>query len=485
MDAAPTTTETGGSPRVPIALRRRPLLLGSVVALAALGVWIDRGEEPRAWLAGVAAVAVALVAARRGSGVGRALGWGAAIVLASVGARGGDRDLDAYMAVSGAIGAMTCAVAAAVAIRRIPVTGGVIRPARGSPGSAPAAIIVLWSVALLAFLLPSGRLSWLTESPRAWALGVSLATVAVLAVEAEWTLRRRRLELGAVERTVAMRTLIAGSLAIGVAAGLLGGAYLDALGRLIVALVSVLSAAVALDPDGARVARAARRAVVLAVSGTAVVGIGTVLAPRGGDDVREATLVTAAAALVVGVVAFAIDARMGTSRGPWVDAFARAAAAAGLPEPDDAIRDALLALRAPGGLSSASAELWTLAPPRATKIDAAGYLHDREAELPEGLVAVALREPEGTLRADLLRALEVRRPDLRPLSTWLEDRGIALAAVVSCGPEVEGVLLLARTARGAPETLEEVRALKRASPIDSAAACQARATRAHLLTRAP
>ncbi|MDP8999592.1 MAG: hypothetical protein M3O46_05715, partial [Myxococcota bacterium] len=150
---------------------------------------------------------------------------------------------------------------------------------------------------------------------------------------------------------------------------------------------------------------------------------------------------------------------------------------------EDAIREVLIALRVPGGLSSASPELWTIAPPRMTTVDRAGYLHHRDAELPIPLVAMASGEPDGTLRADVLDALQVRRPDLRSLSQWMADRGAWLATVIVCDGEVEGVLVLPRVARDEPPTLEEVRALKEVAQR-LGTACRSLAARTRMLARA-
>ena len=75
-------------------------------------------------------------------------------------------------------------------------------------------------------------------------------------------------------------------------------------------------------------------------------------------------------------------------------------------------------------------------------------------------LAVADGEPERILRVEAARAVEVRRPELRPLVAWLDQRGVAAIAVVR--DELSPVALLAvpRGARTAPATLEEVRALR-------------------------
>jgi hypothetical protein len=199
------------------------------------------------------------------------------------------------------------------------------------------------------------------------------------------------------------------------------------------------------------------------------------------------TLATAAFALWVGAAAPLLERSLRPGGGAWLDAFERAESEAGRGEPDDAIRGVLLALRELnlGAASARSPELWTLLPSRVTSVDAAGYLHERDAQLPEGLLQVAAAEPEGTLRAPVLEALEVRRPDLRPLAVWMADRGVALASLIESGGEADGVLVIGRGTRplAEPPTLEEVRALKRVADR-LASPCRARGTSTRLLALA-
>jgi hypothetical protein len=169
----------------------------------------------------------------------------------------------------------------------------------------------------------------------------------------------------------------------------------------------------------------------------------------------------------------------------WLDAFARARDEATRADPDEAMRAVLAALQAPAGPSTSSPELWTFPPTRRMVVDAAGYMHEREAELPELLVQIAAGEPEQTLRAEVLDSLEVRRPELRPLAKWMNDRGALLATLVESDGETDGVLVLpvAGRANTEPPTLEEVRALKAAAD-KLAAACRARTTQRRMLARA-
>jgi len=116
-------------------------------------------------------------------------------------------------------------------------------------------------------------------------------------------------------------------------------------------------------------------------------------------------------------------------------------------------------------------------------VDAAGYVHRRVALPPESLAVLANAEPERTLRATVLRVLEVRRPELRTVSKWMTDEGALVATAIEYGGEVDGVLILPEVPRDIPFTLEEARALRRVTDR-LAAACRVRATLARTLARA-
>jgi len=460
-------------------LRRYLPPLAVVGYVATLAAGADDWAEPRAWLAGLAALVVAFVAARRERAVSRVLGVGAAIVIASLGATSARAGLDAC----GTVGAAACAMAAAVAVARIPGSSGMVRPVRTS--AAPWVVVVAlaaWA-ALVARLAPQ-RGEWLavTEHPRAWAVGASVVTALALLAQVEVTLRRRKLELGVAERALAMRGLLGTAFVAALVVALVGRARADELGRALVAGASVLLGAAAMAADPVRVARVTRRVVVLAIVGGGVALLGAA-STEGRGDAWGVTLVTAIVALAVGTVASMLEGPLRPARGAWLDAFARAAVEAQRGDPDEALRAALHALRAPGGANATSPELWTFEPTRVTTVDAAGYAREAEGELPEALALVAAAEPEATLRADVLESLEVRRPELRPLARWMNDRGALLASLVTCDGETEGVLVLPRVARDEPPTLEEVRALADTAGR-LAAACRARGTRDRMLARA-
>jgi hypothetical protein len=462
--------------------RQRMPHLASVAYIAALALWTDGGQGPRGWLVAAAAIGLAVLASGRSSRPARLVGWGLAVVVASLGATRASHALDGCRA----IGVLAAGASASWAVAQMGGEGGLVARPRPSPPSFTLGLLVaVWWAAIVARLGPNrAAVTWMIEHPRAWLWLAIATTTGALFGWTEWSLRTRRLELGVVERAEAMRALL-WALVIAVAlVALMGRAQADEVACLALAVAGTLLAAAALHPDAVAVGRAARRTVVLALVGGGIAVLGaSVAAGSYADDVWFATLLTGAAALAIGSAASALEAPVRPAGGAWLDAFARAADDAVRPDPQEAIQATLLALRAPEGAGAPSPELWTFAPIRVTTIDAAGYLHERGAELPDALLLVASGEPEATLRAEVLDALEVRRPDIRPLVQWMADRAVVIATVIACDGETEGILGLPRGRRSEPITLEEVRAFKRVADR-LAAACRARGTQARMLDRA-
>jgi hypothetical protein len=466
--------------------RSQALALATALYAVALALWVDGGREPGGWVLGATAIAVALYACRRRTRVARAAGWGLAMVVASVAARADSRGLDAC----GTVGVAAGVVCAAFAIARAPADGGLVRAPSFSPVPWVVALAVPWVAALAIAVLPAGALAslplaWMPEGLPGWALFAAAATALVLFVMAERLRRRRRLELGVVERAMAIRAILGTALAIELVAAVLAGSPAHVSARVTLAVAAVGIVASASAGDAVRVARATRRLVVLAIVGGGVALLGAVAVSGAGLGAWEGTLATAAAALLVGAGVRAIEAPLRPSRGVWLDASARAQDAAASADPDEAIRGVLAALASPGGPAAPRTELWTFPPSRCLTVDAAGYLHEREADLPETLVPAASAEPDSTLRTEVLDSLVVRRPDLRPLAKWMSDGDALLITLVESGGETEGALVVPRASRAnaEPLALEEVRALK-AVADRLAAACRARAAHARMLARA-
>ena len=457
--------------------RRRLPQIASVAYVGALALRADGGLTTGAWLAGVAAIVVAVVASRRPSRAAQWIGWGVAVVLASLCARAESRALDAC----GALGALVCAAAACAAVARMPGAAGLNRAAPWSPRPVVAALAAGWAMAIAAALAPAvGVLQALRERPHAWGFAAAALTVAALFGATEWSVRRRWLELGVVERAVAMRALLVIACVGAAIGGLVAQARIDATGRVAVAAAALVLGLAALTPDPVRVARVTRRLVALAI-----VGGGIALLGASAAEGRSwgATLVTAVAALAVGATGRFIEAPLRPMRGAWLDAFDRASARAPQGDPQDAVREILATLRGTGSPSAPSPELWTFGPNRVLTVDAAGYAREREGELPETIALLAAGEPEGTLRADVVHALEVRRADLRPPARWMADRDVLLVTVIASEGDIEGLLVMPRVARDELVTLEELRALRLVAD-QLAGACRTRHAHERLLARA-
>jgi hypothetical protein len=451
----------------------------AVAYVAAVAVEAERGQEAQAWLAATAAAVIAIVVARRLRGVGAVVGWGLAVVVASL----GTQKVGAFLDACGAAGVLLCVGGAIVALSRVPSDGGVIPTKHVSPISGIIALTAAWWVAILARVAPSGlAFPGLTEHPSVWSWLAILVSAASLVVSTEWALYARRLELGLVERASAARSVLITLLTASVLIASVSPLRTEAVARLTLAVASACVAAAAVHRDAVWVAQTARRALALGLAGGGVALAGATAVEGRAGDAWVVTAVTAVAALAAGSAVRIVEAPLRPANGLWLDAFTKAADEAPRAEPDDALREVLSALRAPLGLGLPSPEIWTFSPTHQTTVDAAGYLHEREAELPEALVLIAAAEPEGTLRAEVLEALEVRRPDLRPLGLWMAGRRAMLATVIAFDGEMEGLLVLPRGDRIDRVTLEEVRAL-RCTADRLGAACRARATAARMRAR--
>jgi len=447
--------------------------------VAAAAVHVDGGHEPRAWLAGIGGFALVVLTSRRPSPQVRAVGWGLAVLVESLAAAGDSRALHA----SAAVGVLACAAAACIAIARMPRDGGLVAGERPSPKAMVACIAIAWSAAALSAVAPANaEVVRAAGGPAAMSWLAMAITVVGVGAFAEWTAYRSRLELGVAARVEAMR---AGVVALFVGAALVaafGQARADSVALLAVASAAAVVTASSLVRDAVRVSRAARRVAVLTIAGGAVALLGATSA-EGSGNVWTWTLATGLACAAIGSAALALERPLRPAGGVRLDALARACESSARSEPEDAIRDVLMALRAASGLEGPSPELWTFAPTRVATVDAAGYVHEEEAGLPETLLLFAAAEPEATLRTEVLEAHETRVPELRPLARWMIGRGAMTATVVACDGETEGLLVLPRGRREEPPTLEEIEAMKRVADR-LAGVCRTRSGQLRMLERA-
>jgi hypothetical protein len=228
------------------------------------------------------------------------------------------------------------------------------------------------------------------------------------------------------------------------------------------AAAASLAVRVAASSDALRLARIGRRVLTLIVFGGPVVALTSMVAS---GRSAGAALALGVLAVLVGALARHLEEPFLPVRGVLLDALADARDATREREARAAIAHALVCLRDAaaiglGPTAAPSPELWLLHPTRVMTVNAAGYLQERPAKLPHDVFDVALGEPHATLRTSVLRALEVRRPDLRPLLAWLEQREALFATVIAEGDEPDGLLVVPAGARTIDLTLEEAAAAK-------------------------
>jgi hypothetical protein len=258
-----------------------------------------------------------------------------------------------------------------------------------------------------------------------------------------------------------------------------------------VAVTTAIGAAVILGVsrtrDVAKLSRRGRRALALALYGGPVGALAAIAVEGGVPGSSGAALVLCIVALLIGAFARKLEEPFLPVRGVWLEALEEAREATRDREPRSAIAHALLTLRqaariGAGPTSVPSPELWILHPTRILTVDGAGYLYEGVAELPAKIFEVAAGEPHATVRTAVLEALEVRRPDLRPLLDWLRSRSALFATVIAETGEPDGLLVVPAGARHEPVTLEEAAAAKRLADA-FVAVCQATSARERHLAR--
>ena len=442
--------------------------MGYVATVAAL----RQGVGWRAFFQIVLALGLASAAATTAR---RALGfayWGAAVAVA---ASLGTPLASLGVTLAACLGGLVATLSARAALARVPGYGGMIVPRAHSLPVGLAALALPWIVAAVA---AASRGPWAGGT----VVGGALAAYAVLVGIVLKHRLERRLELGVVERLGALSQSGIALLLLGGATALVSGVPGAAVALVLPAAFGVLVAAIASGGDPVRVARVVRRIVALALFGGAIVLVAAFAAEERPWAAGLIVLFAVALALAAGSFIEAFETPLLPAQGALLEGAAKAEGALLRLGGDEALSEALRSLRAPAGPAAPSPELWTLEPVRVLTVDAAGYAHEREAELPAELVSVAKGEPHTTLRTSALVALEVRRPSLRPLARWLEDRGMLSATLVVREGEVEGVLVLPRGIRVEPLTLEEIRVLE-AVATRFGSACAARSALGRSLLR--
>lgn len=391
----------------------------------------------------------------------RATCWGTALWVAARTGAPGRAALDAIAN----LGAGTAAVATLVGLARVASAGGLLASHRATRSlDAATFTALLWGIAVA---LPAGRALFdeasLSLDPLAIDYATTTASLGTLMVliAASWRLRvLRRLEIGVGDRAAGALALAVTAFLVAVPAAAADVAPPD---RVLAAAVlggSLACTWAATTREPTRVSAALRgvlAVMILGVPTTLMVGVAARFAP---DHAGPIALGGSVLAIGVGLVARTVARPLGPEQSRWLDAIDAASRGALEPEPDAAIRAALMALRRASATPNDRPELWRLSPPEVLSVDVAGYLRVDRTAAPQSLSEIALDEPERTLREEVLQAVQVRKPEVRPLLAWFRTRDAFSATVVLDEDGPLGFLLLPRAGRTKPMTLEEARAVR-------------------------
>ena len=345
------------------------------------------------------------------------------------------------------------------------------------------AVVIAWgSAALLDALAWAGVASSVTDSAPVAASVGGVAALFLVGATALLVAGARRLELGAPPRALACAAAAGAGLVAALAIAIATGVQADAAAALGSAVTCPIVVSLARARDPLLLARRGRRVLTLAMFGGPVALLAALAAEGHMPGSGLVALGVALATLAIGAVAAKLEEPLLPEKGRLLDALADATRSAHDREARSAIAKALMRVREAAGHNAPSPELWILHPTRICTVDSAGYLQEKPGELPPALLEVARGEPGGTVRVDVLSALEVRRADLRPLLRWLEARGALFATLVAEDEDADGFVIVPAGTRTAALTIEEVHAAKLFADA-FVAVCQARSARERHLER--
>jgi len=404
--------------------------------------------------------AAAGIVAREGLLSVRAVATGAALLVA---ARSGGATRPALDAAAN-LGAALAATGALVALARIPGPPGILAPPRAAR-ALDAALFAgfVWGIATAVpgayVVVPAPSLRF---DPSIIEYATASAGAGTLLVLVAATLRLRtlrRLELGVGDRARAAFALSLAAFTLAVPAALLGIGRPDRVLPAACVAASAGAAWTAVVADATLVTRVLRGLVAVAIPGAPLFLVCGAVAEHAPQYASFAVGGGVAGAILIGLLGHVLARPLGPEQSRWLSAIEDATHEALKPEPRAALCAALAALARIDPSPGARPEIWQREPGEVLSVDVAGYLAVDRDVAPERLYEAALHEPERTLRTDVLRALEVRRADLREVLAWLDARDAFSATLVLDEDEPIGFVLLRQVDRRTPLTLEEARAL--------------------------
>lgn len=382
--------------------------------------------------------------------------WGAGLWVAARTGPAGRPGFD----LAANVGAGIAVVSAQVALARIPGRDGLARPPASARALDAAAFCALvWGCATA---LPAARTFWRGRAvlldPLATDYATSAASIAsaLLLLGAAVRLRiTRHLELGVQDRASGAVALSATAFAVALPAAIADLAPPDRalpLGAIAAALSCAWAAS---TREATHVASALRGALVVMVLGAPLALTAAALAQHMPALAGILALGGAVATLAVGIIARSVAKPLTPEQSRWLEALTSAGRAAREPDPEVAIVATLSALTGLDTSRRSRAELWRSEPAEVLSVDVAGYLRRERSAAPTLAYELARDEPERMLRRDVLAALEIRRPEVRPLLGWMDARAMLAVTLVMDEQLPLGLLSFPKGSRTSPVSLEE------------------------------
>lgn len=363
------------------------------------------------------------------------------------------------------LGAALAALGSLWALARIAPLGGIAEPHPAARRLDAAAFATLFWV--VAITLPAARAIFPERTEGLHPLAIEYATVvasiASLAVQLFASARLaalRRAEIGVAERAQASLWLGSISFAIAVLASSVNVLKPEQVLPLSVVVASLGSAISASSREPENVLRFLRLLLATTLLTTPIALFALYVSRIRPAFAALVSFGATGAGAIAALIADRVASRMGPGNDRLKVALAAATRAAMTPDPEEALRAALFELRSVLGPGGEAPALYRFFPSEHLSVDRAGFLHIEKAEMPTRLVAMADEEPERILRIEVLHAVSVRKPEVRPLIAWMEENHIAAVSVVPDADGPMGALVVPSSAQRRPSTLAEVRALR-------------------------
>lgn len=318
--------------------------------------------------------------------------------------------------------------------------------------------VIVWSTVATVHLLRANFPQQFPLDPIALELSMSFASFGSLLLLLAVVLRLkllRGLQLGVFDRTWSALSISVAGITVGAGSGFILLAPTHEVVGWVLAFTALCVTLAMAHPDPGWVARTVRGTLVSLVLSTPACLILLWATSQGHLLPTHLALISTMLGLLLGVFSRRLARPLLPDGSRWSSAIEQALEASLHPEPDLALREALVYLRKAEPSSQHRPEIFRVDPSGLLSVDVAGYLEERPVEFPHGITEAARHEPLSTLRVETLRLAQVRTPSVRPLLQWFEAHNAKTASVLAGDTAPVGLLVMPSGHRRSPLSMEE------------------------------